>query len=508
MARGLALFLLAFMVRSLFLGDARWTSEESYFFAWVHDVAWGDKWDGMGTPVSGSTAWHPGPWFFAVLAPFAWISTSPWAVAFGVAFIDSIAVVLSWLGLRGLWGQKRAHAAWLTGLLLALSPWALLYADRPWNSNLVSFPAALILFGLGAWWQGGHRRWPLALAVVGAALFPSFHLSAPIYWVPMLTLLFLGRSRGYRGLLIGLGLGLALQLPYLTNELRSDFRNSRLLVAGENAHPQRSWSNSLLALSWPVRMTTMEIGYHAQEGYWHDYDASAPLLRPASEQGRMFWQTHRGIGLVALAASLILAIFCWIRWLRGLRWREMNEDPFSLFLILGTLAGWLLILLASRRAYPHYLQPLLPFYLGVIGLGVASLYRSHRRWVPAGVWCLLLLGLAPTTLYYAERDRPFGLAANLATLDAVEQLGGKAQVLFCGRMNYRSSIQLGQIARISHPKVSLKGREGLLLVHLDSPDLQGELYRHALWQRYAHGHWMVLVDRPLPRTFRLLNCPH
>tara|TARA_Y100001934_G_scaffold260598_1_gene333023 strand:+ start:541 stop:1308 length:768 start_codon:yes stop_codon:yes gene_type:complete len=253
-------------------------------------------------------------------------------------------------------------------------------------------------------------------------------------------------------------------------------------------------------------MTTTEIGYHAQEGYWHAYDASAPILRPDSPQGRMFWQTHRGLGLIALATSLILAIFCWIRWLRGLRWQEMNEDPFSVSLILGTLTGWLLILLASRRAYPHYLQPMLPFYLGVVGLGIASLYRSHRRWAPIGVWCLLLLGLAPTALYYTERDRPFGLSANVATLDAVDQLGGKAQVMFCGRLNYRSSIQLGQIARISHPQVSLRQHHDLYLVHIDNPDLQGELYRHALWQRYAHGQWMVLVDRPLPRTFRLLNC--
>ena len=122
MTRGVALFLLALMARMLFLGDARWTSEESYFFAWVHDVAAGNKWDGMGTPVSGSAAWHPGPWFFVVLAPFAWISNSPWAVAIGVAAIDSLAVVLSWLGLRGLLGPKGHRGAWLAGLCFALSP--------------------------------------------------------------------------------------------------------------------------------------------------------------------------------------------------------------------------------------------------------------------------------------------------------------------------------------------------------------------------------------------------
>ena len=506
MMRGLALFALAFMTRSLFLGDARWTSEESYFYAWIHDVANGVKWDGLGTPVSGSAAWHPGPWFFVVLAPFAWISTSPWAVAIGVALIDSLAVVLSWLGLQGLLGQRRSFAAWLTGLTFALSPWALLYADRPWNSNLVSLPAALILLGMGYWWRRHPGRWPIAVALAGAALFPSFHLSAPLYWVPMVVLLWLGRERSFQGLFLGLSIAIALQVPYLGSELKSDFRNTRHLLAGDNAHAHRSLSNSLLAFSWPLRLTTAEIGYHAQEGYWHDYDASAPLLRPNSRQGRLFWQTHRGLGLLSLGFSFLLAIYCWFIWLRGLRWRRLNEDPFSLFLLLGTLTGWILILAASRKAYPHYLQPLLPVYLTVIGLGLARLTNSGNRWRRWAVWFLLLLGLVPTTAYYTERDRPYGLAANLATLEAIEQLGDHVHVRFCGRLKYRSRTQLGQIARISHPHLSLRGGHRRSLLHVDRPRIEGELYRQAIWHRYANGQWMILVDRPLPRTLRLLDC--
>ncbi|MBF94195.1 MAG: hypothetical protein CMH58_03425 [Myxococcales bacterium] len=506
MNRGPALFLLALLARLLFLGDARWTSEESYFFAWVHDVASGLKWDGLGTPVSGSSAWHPGSWFFLVLVPFAWLSNSPWAIAIGVAVIDSVAVLLAWLGLRGLMGKERQQAAWYGALFLALSPWALLYADRPWNSNLVSLPASLIVFGLGAWWQGTSRRWPLVVVLAGAATFPSFHLSAPLYWLPVIFILWFGRARGFPGLLLGIVVAFSLQAPYVINELKTDFRNSRHLLSGENNHAHRSLGNSLLALSWPIRMTTSEIGYHAQQGYWHDYDASAPILRPSSQQGVLFWQTHRNLGILAVIVSSLLAIFSWFFWLRHIRWRQLNEDPFSLFLLLGTLTGWVLIVAASRKAYPHYMQPLLPFYLGVIGLGVARYMKFPKKGAPIILWAVLLLGLAPTSMYYAERDRPFGLAANLATLDAVEQLGNQVDVRFCGRLKYRSRVQLNQIARITHPNLLFTEGHPRMLLHLERENLEGILYRKALWQHYAHGQWMVLVDNPLPRTLRLLSC--
>ena len=147
----IGVFALFLVPRVLMLGDARWTSEESWFFADIVATAQGERWSALGTPVSGTHGAHPGPYFYWILAPFA-LGGSPWLVAFGVAVLDSIGQLLALLGLSQLWRHRRDRDTTLTALglaalILALSPWTLLYADRPWNSNLVSLPVGLALWG-------------------------------------------------------------------------------------------------------------------------------------------------------------------------------------------------------------------------------------------------------------------------------------------------------------------------------------------------------------------------
>ena len=154
LGRALGLFGLFLLPRLWLLGDAHWTSEESWFFSEIYATRMGQRWDALGTPVSGTHGAHPGPYFYWLLAPFSW-GGSPWLVSFGVALLDSLGHLLALLGLHSLWRNRPSAPTALafTALLLALSPWALLYADRPWNSNLVSLPVGMALFGLARWWR-------------------------------------------------------------------------------------------------------------------------------------------------------------------------------------------------------------------------------------------------------------------------------------------------------------------------------------------------------------------
>lgn len=89
------------------LGDARWTSEESWFFGRIVAFSEG-AFGALGTPVSGTEGAHPGPWFFAALAPFAKVWAHPWAVAFGVALLDTVGRLLALFGIARLVGRRSA----------------------------------------------------------------------------------------------------------------------------------------------------------------------------------------------------------------------------------------------------------------------------------------------------------------------------------------------------------------------------------------------------------------
>ncbi len=504
LTRAVGLLGLFVLPRLWLLGDARWTSEESWFFSEIFATGAGQRWEALGTPVSGTHGSHPGPYFYWLLAPFSW-GGSPWLVSFGVALLDSLGHLLALLGLRSLWREfDRAQIALIiTTTLLALSPWALLYADRPWNSNLVSLPVGLAIFGLGRWWTGASKAPAFACLTIGLAVLPSFHLSAPLLGLPMLTAVALGWRRLNRASLItGALLSALIWSPYITHEWRTDGRNTRGLLS-RSLPAVSSGSNTLLALSWPLRLTTPEIGYHAQKGYWSTYQPGAWAAKGQANEA--WWRIHGGIALPGLLVGVALALIAWACFLLALR-RRQHRNLFAALTVSGTLLGWALLILAGRRAYPHYLQPLLPFYAGALGLGIAALWHHPkvRLWLIGGLVIHLLTGLSVTQRFQNHNDRPYGLNANLYTLDLLRRFGGTS-VHFCGSLGYRSRTQIGRIAMVRDPGLSLQGHN-FALVHARPGTLPAELTRHAQWQEQAHGVAHFLLVGALPPSWRRVGC--
>jgi hypothetical protein len=166
----------------------------------------------------------------------------------------------------------------------------------------------------------------------------------------------------------------------------------------------------------------------------------------------------------------------------------------------------MLLLIAGRRAYPHYLHPLLPIYAGALGLGLAQLCRP-------GLWRAFLLGAFALQLFsgvlvsarfQSQNDRPFGLNANLYTLELIRRFGN-VKPHFCGALGYRSLNQLKGIAQVSHAGTPLDGK-GFALVHALPETLPRNLLKQANWRQKMHGVEHFLIEGPLPKSWRRVGC--
>jgi len=487
------------------LNDARWTGEESWFFSEIFATAHGERWSALGTPVSGTRGAHPGPYFYWLLAPFAW-TASPWLVSFGVALFDSVGHILALMSLRLFWQDKPylKTALPIVVMILAFSPWALLYADRPWNSNLVSLPVGMALLGF-SWWWCRSTRWPgFALLTVGLATLPSFHLSAPIIGLPMLIgVIWKWRRLNRQTLITGAVLSVLIWTPYGLHEWKHSGANTKGL-SSRNLPAVSSPPNTRLALSWPIRLVGPEIGYHAQRGYWSPYQPGA-WMKPESSAGQAWLRIHGGVNLVGTLVGTLLIVLLWVIYLWHLR-RRPQIDIFSVLLVSGTFLGWALLVIAGRRAYPHYLHPMLPYYAGAIGIGF-SLAWNHLRWrriLVAAFAISLLTGLNNTHRFQRHNDRPYSLQANLLSIDIMRRFGG-ARPVFCGPLGYRNQRQLESIARVTRPDINLFSNQATL-IHMPTSADNESLLSYAQWKQTAYGIDHILVLGPLPQAFRSLGC--
>ena len=503
--RSCGLLLIFLVPRLCLLNDARWTGEESWFFSEIFATGQGERWSALGTPVSGTRGAHPGPYFYWLLAPFAWTG-SPWLVSFGVALLDSIGHILAVLSLKVFWRQSPHIRTTLpvATLILAVSPWALLYADRPWNSNLVSLPVGMAMLGFASWWQQTSRWHAFALLTVGLAILPSFHLSAPIIGLPMLVAVAWRWKRLNRQTIAtGTLLSLLIWSPYINHEWKHSGANSRGLMS-RSLPAVSSPSNSLLALSWPLRLVGPEIGYHAQRGYWTPYQPGA-WLNPMTESGQAWFRIHGGTLLIGTVLGSLLMLVLWGVYAWHIR-RRSKLDPFALLLISGTLLGWALLLIAGRRAYPHYLHPMLPYYAGAVGTGFALVWsRKKLRGVATTLLGLsLLTGMYTTHRFQHYNDRPYSLEANLLSIDILRRFGG-ARPIFCGSLGYRNARQLDSIAKVIQPDKELISNRATL-IHLPSKPKNESVLSESQWKQTAYGIDHILVLGPLPQAFRTLGC--
>ncbi len=189
----------------------------------------------LGPPTSTGT-FHHGALYYYLLAPAALVgSLDPVAVVGEIALIGVVAVVLT----AAAAGQLDGRAAWIAGVLLAVSATSIEESTFIWNPNLVPASSALCLLAVFRA-MAGHGRW-WCVAFVGAAVTMQCHVLGGLL-LPPVAVAFAAELRRHRGdrrrtgeiarwggaglLLLGLSF-----LPLAANELVHDFSETRAILA-------------------------------------------------------------------------------------------------------------------------------------------------------------------------------------------------------------------------------------------------------------------------------------
>ena len=417
---GSLLFLLAAVVRLALLHTARFGGDEALFFRIGMDIVEFKSWPLLGTQITDGAARLPGPAFLYVMALPLLISRSPEAQYAFVEVLGAVTVVVFWLTLRKPWGDR---AATIAALFMACSPWATLYADRTWNPNIMP------LFVVMAMWCAVRvRERPDSRAVIALwpllAVLAQLHLSAPVAWAGLLVLAGTGWWRGGSPLrrrhhAIGLLFVLLLYVPLIANEALTGLQNTRLIFSetvgrvGGERHP---WG-FLWVPVYALRFLTLDVTYHELSGYWGGPDEFKNLV--ALFTGTPPRPFHP-LRVFALSASLLLMLVVVTgAFVRAVRARRLG--PFGAAFVAALLANVLLMGVAAKQVFGHYVTNTYPFVVVGVAAAVAAVADNVRwRRVIIGLVIVTCVGGIEATLSVSKNvDAKIGLEVHRRVTQAI-----------------------------------------------------------------------------------------
>lgn len=196
-----------------------------------------------GSTVSSIGILNP-PLFNYLLLPLAAISTDPRIVSFFIALINSFAAGFFFLVVRRFFGKTEA---WLAGLLLAFSPWAILFSRKIWTQNLIVPLMVLLFFSLGKIVAEQKKKYWIPYLATTLFII-QLHQSAGFFLILLNLFLFFQLKKdksvfSFRYILTGIILGALPALPFLIYLAQNISVNPEaILVAKERFasafHPQ------------------------------------------------------------------------------------------------------------------------------------------------------------------------------------------------------------------------------------------------------------------------------
>jgi len=453
-----ALIVVAIVFRAAMIPDARFTGDESFFWATARNTATLDARPVFGPSMTDSPAYHPGPLFYYLIAIPQRIGASP--------FWGSLLIVLlhAWAGLLlfSLLSRARGERAGLIALsLFVFAPWDVLYGDRIWLSCMAPVWGSLILYSAVRARDGA--KWQAALLFF-AATCPQIHMSAPIVWAGAVLLVLLNPPEKWSIRALGIGALLVIAaygLP-LHYELTHDFKNTRAILthAGGKIDSSDAMKHPVRVLLYSVFYGSSEIGYHFGRGYWSKFDTIHSYLSLAgwrqlfAVQG-LWWGGLNVISILVSVlgwvVSLIFAFRACVQALRsGSKVHLSPADRFCLAVVLALSCAAILLMLAKKGFFPHYANLLMPMVLYPIAAGIDRfLDWCDASWLRGVLWAGLacsVIGMAGSSFrYYQEVDRLNGLSVTRSLVAKVLAEDEPVDVRFEGFQNIFAWKMLAQV---------------------------------------------------------------
>lgn len=404
------------------LPSARFTGDESYFWATARNIATFDASATFGPAMTGSSAFHPSPLFYYLMAVPQRLGVSPY---FGGTFIVLLHLAAFLLLFKVVEQSRGSRVALLFLAVGAFAPWDVLYGDRIWLSCVVPFWGAVILRAALSverpLWQG--------VLVFFCVTCPAVHMSAPLLWAGVLVMLWYGPKVSWSrsALLLGAVLGALTYAAPLYSELTHDFANTRAILREGGGHEpwDKVVETPFKVFGYAILYGSSEIGYHFGSGYWRPFDDSDTYFTLAgwSEHLRVHGWFFGALNVLSLVLSTYGAKVALDELRRSFLLRSGRALSLDGRLLLGCLvglsAGALLLVLSTKGYFPHYTLLLMPALLLPAALGLDRLFE-RQRWLGAISTAALLLAMfASTARYYRTVDARNGVAS---TWSIVEQL--------------------------------------------------------------------------------------
>jgi hypothetical protein len=392
-----------------------------------------------------------GATFEYFLAPVVALSRDP-RVATGAIGLANAAGVAGTLLLGWRWFSPLAGV--VAGLVYATNPWAVFFARKVWNNDVLAPTAVLLMFCLDNAVVGGRVWWGVAafpVFALGVAFHPSFGLLAPL----LLALgVILVRRRQVAQLAIGLGLAAITAVPYFIYNLQTQWTYVRVL-GSSFAPPPRTDGEGPGAV----------MGLIGGWDNWYVESLHIEYLLPgrvASAPGRIE-TLFLGIGMLA---ALLLAF--------GVRRADRRLRLRAAGLLAWVLLPMLLTIRHTIPLYDYYYLFVLPAGALLIGLGIhelAALCWSRRGGrILVGGALAAIIGVAAiqsvmvlreldyvANAYVPKYGPPLDAAEYMTRelLDLIDQGGARALSVEIDDVN---DVAIGYLARSYVPEVQVAPR--------------------------------------------------
>jgi len=417
------------------------------------------------------------PMFVYLLALPVALSREPIFLSALIAVTNLVALgLLFWLAAQR-WGM--GVALW-TVLLMATSPWAILYSRKIWAQNVLPLLTVLALFGLLRLLDGDKKRILSTVLCAGVAVMT--HLSGACAVLTVIICLVLFRPRvAWKRLGLAILILLLLAGPYLYYQLREGAADRALLgryLSGDVVRPEHKPTLAGIA--------GLSLDIINDYGFERLLGEPSSGARPVVGQNRLGSVLGRWIFLAGLAVLVVrLAVGLWTR-LRKPSLPTPSPPRDYTVLILWLLVPILVYRLGGALVWTHYFIITLPVPFLIMAMLLEELRRLAGRTRPA-----------PVSTFFQALPIALGLVlavsggtSMLQVLTSLEQNGGAPG-------DYGVALK-HKVAAVEHMSALAGGRPIRLVADFQAGrDLPGvEEYNYLIRLRHEPNRSRVDPARP------------